>query len=144
MISKLIGRDVVPKEALATVICTVAAAATSAAAICARRSAGVTTVVARGEPFQRTTASAGNPIPITSSVKPGLPASADPGFSNEMEKVAGMDFVPLKMPESVAPGGALQPDAGPSTERWIVSPENEPEPARICQYTRQEPTRMAQ
>jgi hypothetical protein len=71
-------------------------------------------------------------------VKAGLPASAEDGVRKEMEKVAGIDFLPLKVSDRVAPAGALHPDAGPSTESAIVPFESEPEPPRICQFTVQE------
>src|SRR6478735_4410715 len=57
-----------PGAGLATVIETVAAIATSLAGMAAVSEVGVTNVVDRSAPFQRTTEEVVNPVPVTVSV----------------------------------------------------------------------------
>src|SRR2546426_6536604 len=79
---KVCGFDVPPPGAgLTTVTCAVPPVAMSVAGMAAVSWVAETNVVARSAPFHRTTEPATKSVPVTVSVNPASPATADVGFS---------------------------------------------------------------
>src|SRR2546423_5097649 len=95
-----------PGAGVATVICAVAAAATSAAEIAAVSCVALRNVVVRAAPFQRTVELLTKPLPFTRSVRGRAPAVTPVGVS-PVSPGTGLFTVNVRAPEVPPPGAGV-------------------------------------
>src|SRR6266404_5372508 len=91
---------------VATVICAVPAAATSAAEMAAVSCVALRNVVVRGAPFQRTVEPLTKPLPFTRSVSDPVPAVTPVGVS-PVSPGTGLFTVNVRAPEVPPPGAGV-------------------------------------
>jgi hypothetical protein len=97
-----------PGEGVKTVTCAAAAARTSPDGMAARSWVELTKVVVRLAPFQRTTEEATKLVPVTVSVKPGLPAMT---LLGDRVVSVGVGFPEDAVPVPVTPRLMVSPPA---------------------------------
>src|SRR5436190_1904523 len=95
-----------PGAGVATVICAVPAAATSAAEMAAVSCVALRNVVVRGAPFQRTVEPLTKPLPFTRSVSDPVPAVTPVGVS-PVSPGTGLFTVNVRAPEVPPPGAGV-------------------------------------
>ena len=106
-----------PGAGFRTVTCAVPAAATSAAVTAACSCVVLTRVVVREEPFHCTVEPVKNPLPFTMSVKPGAPATAVEG---ETEEMTGAGFEANTLTAPPLPDTGVSVPSGRAPTRPVI------------------------